>query len=173
MSKPTTEELIERLDPDRNYGDRTFEQVVQEVRDGDLLLREAPNDNVLPIIYSKSGPIVKGTASTSHPGANAASQKLTNRLLKFVADGADDLAIGVLREALEGGTGDDKVPWKTRLDAVELLFLRVLGVPERQHTPNESAALLALIERIASGDMGEERDIPQLPAYTTLEVEAE
>ena len=62
-----SEELIERLDPNRNYGVRTFEDVVSEVRAGTLSLHEGAT--ALPVIRDKTlnNVITKGSGVTRVP----------------------------------------------------------------------------------------------------------
>ena len=59
-----SEELIERLDPNRDYGVRTYEDVVREVRAGTLSLHEGAT--VLPVIRDKTmnNVITKGSGVT-------------------------------------------------------------------------------------------------------------
>ena len=170
------EQLIARLDRDRDYGERTHEQIEEAIRDGSVLASELP-DVVIPRLQdAKTGRTVKGTATTAHPGSNAASQKLHHHLVKLVAeDGGAELAVNTLKELMAGGKDShgNVIPPKTRLDAVDLLFMRVLGVPERNTTPNENAALIALMEQMAQGQLNERRSIPEAPQYGAREIEVE
>lgn len=61
-------ELIKQLDPERNYGDRTYEQVVREVEAGSLILK--PGHSLPVIIDSRTKKTVSGTGRP--PGKPAA-----------------------------------------------------------------------------------------------------
>lgn len=56
-----SEELIQQLDPQRDYGVRTYEDVVREVREGQLFLKEGPTHQ--PVISDTRGIRVKGTGT--------------------------------------------------------------------------------------------------------------
>ena len=56
-----SEELIQQLDPKRDYGVRTYEDVVREVREGKLILKEGPTHQ--PLINDTRGLAVKGTGT--------------------------------------------------------------------------------------------------------------
>ena len=51
-----SEELIQQLDPQRDYGVRTYEDVVREVREGQLFLKEGPTHQ----------PVISDTLSLIH-----------------------------------------------------------------------------------------------------------
>ncbi len=69
-SKGLTDEeaLIALLDPDRDYGSRTFEEVVSGVRDGTLRIAEG---NRLPMLRDGQGQPIKGGGQPIQTGVSA------------------------------------------------------------------------------------------------------
>ena len=102
-------------------------------------------------------------------GADAGHDNPHCRLDFFGPPGHGDICT----EALEGGkddAGKDKIPWKTRMDAAELVFERVIGRVHERRTSSENKLLDALLRRMQLGELDEEREVPLLPEYTTNEL---
>ena len=83
----TTEEVIASLDPTRDYGDRSYEQVVTEVESGALMVIPSAKGGQ-PIIRQKVGGfVIKGSGRTNDSNIERGTAE-TKRL--FMARAADD-----------------------------------------------------------------------------------
>ena len=179
MSDLTQDELIAKLlpDEDRDYGDDNRAGVVAKVEAGEYVIRENPTGGqpIFSIASAGSRP-VRGSGKIGPTGLQGASQRLTQVLIEFMEDGGHELVVETLREALEGGKdtdGKDLVPWKTRMDAAELVFERIIGRVHERRTSSENKLLDLLARKLQAGEMEEEREIPQLPEYTVIEIDTE
>ena len=161
MSEPTQEELIERLEEDRNYPPGGIEGVKENVRAKILYLQVAREGDQPLIRKTKNHMIVAGSAKVARNGSSAASQALNQALMDYMDDGGTEKALEVLDDLLTNPETDNKV----RMQAVDFCFLRISGVPDRNPTPNESAALIALVERMQQGKLNEPRSISEQPHY--------
>lgn len=83
--RPSQDELIARLDPERDYGERTFEQVINQVGDGRLFLEPGAN---LPVIKdTASGRMVRGSGRV--PGGTQGPRQ--HAMAEFYRLALDDL----------------------------------------------------------------------------------
>ena len=179
-SAVTQEDLIARMDPDRDYGKRGYEGAKTEVRRGLLVLSEAP-DTDLPVIRTKArGVMVDGTARPNRPhaGSTAAGQRLSKRLVDFMEqDGGEEMAMDIIYETLSlKNSAKYDIPWKSRVDMVVFINERISGRPQDARPPVEDALIRELLSRMQAGTLNEDREIPQLPGsreveLTTTEVE--
>ena len=95
---PTQDELIALLDPERDYGDRSYEQVVAQVRRGKLYLRAG--ESLPQIIDARTHRIARGSGK---PPVNGAPIQLraTYDFRKRAFDDADEAYLE-LRAGMKG-----------------------------------------------------------------------
>lgn len=168
---PTQEELIARLDEKRDYGPRGLEGVIAAVRSEELYLTEVPDFDIPAIRKTENNMAVKGTARISRNGSNSAGQRLTQLLIDYMEqDGGEEKMLSVVDETLNMESKHD-IPWKSRVDMVAWVTERIAGRPADARPPVEDALIKQLLSRMQQGTLNEEREIPQLPEYTTIEVE--
>lgn len=55
-----TRDLIARLDPERQYGERTYEQIIAGIHDGQIIIEE-PREGDPPVLTDLEGKLLKGT----------------------------------------------------------------------------------------------------------------
>ena len=55
----SVEELVAKLDPNRDYGSRTFEQVREDIARGLIVIEDGPSLPILKDAFSKT--VVKGS----------------------------------------------------------------------------------------------------------------
>ena len=83
-AEPTEQELVELLDPERDYGERKYIEVVRGIREGTILIRRGYN---LPMLWeAATHHAIKGSG---RPADGLSSQQLALR--EFRARGIDDL----------------------------------------------------------------------------------
>ena len=169
---PTQEELISRMDPDRDYGMLGFDGTVTEVRRGVFVLSVIPGVE-LPGIRKKSNSMaVKGTVRLSR-GNSAAGVKLTRRLIDYMEqDGGEEKMLDIVNETLNPESKYD-IPWKSRVDMVMFLTERIAGRPVDARPPVEDALIKQLLSRMQDGTLNEMRPIPELPTSREVELEVE
>lgn len=92
-------DLLAALDPERNYGPRTYQQVVDAVRRGELTLMAGQN---LPVIKDVStGKMVAGSGQLPQTGVSN-QQRALHRFRQLALDDVDD-AYGELRTGMKAG----------------------------------------------------------------------
>lgn len=99
--KPLTwdDPLVDYLDPTRNYGDYTFEQIVEGIKDGSVLIEPGMR---LPVLRSKkTGLPMKGTGQAPNNGVSVQQAALR----EFRERAIDDLpeAYAMLWEGMKSG----------------------------------------------------------------------
>lgn len=143
---PLFEELLALLDPDRDYGERSYEDVVRECREGALLLAPNPHGEVMkqPFISSadpsQGRRRVKGTGMP-HPVVTGfeSVQKWNHKwFLERMQEDREKVYSSLLRSI----TGDSPDP-----RAIKIWFEYGIGVPFR-NMPNGAStdAIKALLE---------------------------
>lgn len=126
----STEELIAKLDPTRDYGPRTFEQVKEGITRGALLVENGPN---LPILKdAATGLVVKGSGRPLSSPAEWSRQFLKER---FAGDAE------ALYEAAKNA-----VLLKGDMKALELLLKYGVGDHREQGSDAGSRAVDALMQ---------------------------
>lgn len=104
-----TEELIALLDPERDYGDLSFEQVVERVRAGDLLLSPGYN---LPIIRDRgTNHTVRGTGAPIGVGSSP-QQAIAAEFRHRAVDDFDFAYRNLLDGMKRGDPRYDKIFWE-------------------------------------------------------------
>ena len=158
----TTDELLDRLDPDLDYGNRTFAEVRAEVAAGTLVLAEAEESEQPIMRRADSGAMVRGSGDTEAT-RESASDVLNAALQDYVVSGGGAEKMVALVDKM---LTDDDASWKARADALNFLADRTLGRPKDHHRSDVSPELAELLHRMAAGELDERREIPQLPVYT-------
>ena len=175
VQPPTQEEVIARLDPDRDYGKRGYAGTKAAVREGVLALTEAKDYDIPVIRQVSNGLAVKGTARVNRnpSGSSAAGQRLTKRLVDFMEeDDGEQMVFDVVYETLNlNSDAKYEIPWKSRVDMVVFITERLAGRTADARPPVEDALIKELLSRMQAGTLNEEREIPLLTEYTTNEVE--
>lgn len=161
----TTDELLDRLDPDLDYGNRTFAEVRTEVLAGTLVLSEAQESEQPIARRADSGAMVRGSGDTEATRDSAADM-LNAALQDYVMHGGGAEKMVALVDKIL--TGDD-ASWKARADALNFLTDHTIGRVKDRYGPGDNPLLVELLARMARGELDEERDTPQLPEYTTSE----
>jgi len=132
------EDLLALLDPDRNYGERSYDDVVREVNAGTLMLGVG---NSLPRIFdATTKQPVKGTGQ---PPINDDVQRFSKA--KFNAWAADnqDEAQELLLAAMR----------KLDVRAMKIFFDNQIGPGKEVRTDAVSEALASLINNMGSKDV--------------------
>ena len=100
---PTQAELINLLDPGRDYGERTYEAVVAGVKDGSVLIHPGQR---LPVLRdARTGRPVKGTGQPPQDEVTA-QQRFLSRMRTLALDDVDDLYAEM--RAFAKSTGDPR-----------------------------------------------------------------
>lgn len=103
------EELIAQLSPDRDYGDRTFDEVVAGVRGGAILIR--PGQRLPQLVDAQTGKTIKGTGVP--PGAGVGPQHRALHLFRELAIDDVPWAYQNLVKGMERGDPRyDKLYWE-------------------------------------------------------------
>lgn len=140
------ESLIEALDPDRDYGDRTFPEVVSAVQSGSLAL--SPGQSVPVIRDTRTGLTVRGTGQPLGKGAHAAFSRA------YIQEKFANNAQAIWDAAFKYGVEEGDPRW------AKLLFEFGIGAP-LQDKGNEAGAtefmkvLAALAEKSRAVPMEE------------------
>lgn len=148
---PDLEELISLLDPDRDYGERTHEQVVQEVRAGALTIQRNPSEVITQpfLTDARTGKRIKGSGmAVNKRGYTKQSEfnhkwflerceedreKVYRSLMKAIDRDEPDpralklwleYAIGAPQKMLAGGASTDAI--KALLDAAKSMRTEVV-----------------------------------------------
>lgn len=111
------ETLISQLSEDRDYGERTYEQVVSDVREGRLII--SVGQNLPQLVDAKSRKAVKGTGKPV--GAGTGPQH--RALWEFRARALDDFdaAYEELREGMQKGDPRmHKIFWENLLGRMDV-----------------------------------------------------
>jgi hypothetical protein len=111
---PSQADLIALLDKDRNYGDRTYDDVVREVIDGSLLLEPGHN---LPVIKdARTRLAVKG--SGRYVGTTGPQQEALAAFRRMALDDVPD-AYAELRSGMKNGDPRfHKIYWENLIGKV-------------------------------------------------------
>lgn len=121
--------LIDQLDPARDYGDRSYSEVVEQVKAGALILLPG---RTVPVIKDKAtGAVVKGTGQP--PGRGAHAQFSRAYIQEKFANNAEAIWEAAFRGATEGEDGVGDPRW------AKLLFEYGIGAP-LQDKGNEAGA---------------------------------
>lgn len=167
------EDLIDQLDPDRDYKTRTYKEVVEQVREGTLRLQVG--ETLPQIVHVSNGRVVAGTGVPTH--------KLTSsdlRNLKANQREARDWFVG----RMEG----DRPPVKERLPkdlvfdslmeqaqkggskAGEILLTQYIGKAKETSSNTTGKMLEAVIETLRGSDT--DRGLHMRVIETPIELEA-
>ena len=158
----SNEELLDRLDPDLDYGNRTLAEVRAEVEAGTLVLSEAKETKQPVVRRAGSRAMVRGSGDTEAT-RDSATDVLNAALQDYVVSGGGAEKMVALVDKM---LTDDDASWKARADALNFLADRTLGRPKDHHRSDVSPELAELLRRMAAGELNEHREIPQLPVYT-------
>ena len=142
MTSLTVSDLVSRLDPARDYGDRTYEQVVQDVHAGNLVL--SPGAGQQPLIQEVgSGIFVKGT------GRRAGSQEF-----KYNQQEVSKLLSGYLPEVLPAFVEDLMEKRDPRM--FKIYFERLMGNAGQAFNGASADEVLEMMAKIS----GMSRSVP-------------
>lgn len=114
--RPSTAELLARLDPQRDYGERTFADVVQGVKSGAIFIEPGMN---LPVLREAgTGYSIKGTGRPP-VGTNLSAQQIALREFRTKAVDDIDEAYAELRKGMKSGDPRfHKIYWETLIGKV-------------------------------------------------------
>lgn len=106
---PSQDALINMLDPDRSYGDRTYEQVVEGIYSGDIIIEPGQR---LPVLKDgKRKVAIKGSGQPPQEGLSNQQRALSqfrNLALDDVPQAYEGLRAGMER----GDPRYDKIFWE-------------------------------------------------------------
>jgi len=105
----TTEGLIELLDPNRDYGERSYEQVCEQVRKGELTIKP-PVYNNMPVLRdpSANGRLVRGSGR-SHVSEVERDIQTKGRFLARAQEDFDAVYESLVDSATRGDVRAQKV----------------------------------------------------------------
>jgi hypothetical protein len=105
----TTEEAIESLDPTRDYGNRSYEQVVTEVESGALMV--IPNSKGgHPILRQKEGGfLIKGSGRANNTGVEHGLKETKRQFMERAAGDFDSVYESVIKSATKGDVRAQKL----------------------------------------------------------------
>jgi hypothetical protein len=139
-----SEDLIALLDPNRSYGDRNHDEVVDGVRNGKLRLEEGRR---LPVIKDAStNLVVKGTGQPPIPEGLEPQAWGRREFSRRAAEDFDE-AYSSLMETVRAG--DPR--------AMKLFFETFLGRPREARDNEDPEALMRLLEAVSQPRV---REIP-------------
>ena len=92
-----TRDLIARLRPERNYGPRSYAEIVAGIHDGRIIIEE-PREGDPPVLTDLEGKLLKGTGRRPGMLSSSAMGLLSWNYPRSYVDA---------REALEGATFSD------------------------------------------------------------------
>lgn len=105
----SVEDLVRLLDPERDYGERSYSQVVNQVRGGDLLIEPGQR---LPVLKdARTGHTVKGTGR-GHQNGVSPQQAIVAEFRKHAADDFDFAYQSLVRGMKAGDPRYDKIWWE-------------------------------------------------------------
>ena len=81
---PSLDEMINLLPLDRNYGDRSYDDVVRQLRSGEL--RAAPGHRIPQLFDAKTNRIVKGSGTPIMTQGVTAHQKIAAEMRNMAVD---------------------------------------------------------------------------------------
>ena len=138
---PSQEELIQALSPERDYGEFTYEQIVEGVRSGAILIK--PGQHLPRIVDAQTFKTMKGTGIP--PGAGVGPQHRALHRFRELAINDVDWALENLKKGMERGDPRyDKIYWEYMIgrageakesgmsDVLKMLIER-LDKPEKRH----------------------------------------
>ncbi len=104
----TTEELVELLDPERDYGERSYEQVVTEVESGALVV--IPNGGRHPVIRQKDGGfVIKGSGRVNSTGIEHGMRETKRQFMERAAGDFDAVYESMITSATKGDVRAQKL----------------------------------------------------------------
>lgn len=108
-AQPPQEELIALLDPDRDYGDRTFEDVLAGIRSGKIVIQQG---NRLPMLF-QTDPwrSIKGTGQPTQDGVSA-QQRALHHVRQLGLDDIDWAYLKLRDGMSRGDPRYDKIYWE-------------------------------------------------------------
>lgn len=105
-------DLIALLDPTRNYGERTFEQVLAGIHDGSILIE--PGQRLPMLFTAENHRSIKGTGQAPQDGVSN-TQRALQRFRSLGLDDVDD-AYAELRAGMKAGDPRfHKIYWENLL----------------------------------------------------------
>ncbi len=106
--RPTQQQLVDLLDPERDYGDRTYLDVLSGIDRGTILIRPGAR---LPMLVSSTGGTIRGTGQPPRTGVTA-QQHVVARMRELALDDIDE-AYRSLRDGMRRGDPRyDKIWWE-------------------------------------------------------------
>ena len=131
----TQDDLLGLLDPDRNYGPRTYMKVLKEIDAG--LLRLLPG-NSLPMIFdTQTSKPVKGTGQPPRPDGETVQQFSRRWFMRHFVDDLPEFYQAAKTAAIKGD-----------VRALKLVLELGLGKPDVAHTPGDDSMLERLVEAL-------------------------
>lgn len=106
-----TEALIGLLDPKRDYGERSYEDVISGIRDGSLLIEPG---NSLPQLCTAKHQYIKGSGSPKLEGMSA-QQRALHQVRTWALDDLEWAYIHLKNGMSRGDPRYDKIFWETAL----------------------------------------------------------
>lgn len=141
MTVPLERSLVVQLDPERDYGSRTYEQVVSEIQAGTLVIEQPAKAGYLPILRDASTRVVvKGSGPASVNGGPTRGAALHAMLIDWLEQEGLELAVLRLHEVITGGKDGDAVK------AIEVLFKHVL--PKQREAAPDTGSVEALMDAL-------------------------
>ena len=129
-------DLTRQLDPDRDYGHRSFEEVVAGVHKGTLLLEEGL---VVPVIRdATTGQVVKGTGQSIAEVDNIEGKRAWSHRFQQLGRHSFDELYEQLIDLCRSGN----------FKALEYFFNRMSGKPSELRTEGSTKATELLIEKL-------------------------
>lgn len=99
MSDVVVSSLIDKLDPHRDYGERTYEEVLSGIRSGAIIIREG--NNLPQLVDAATGRAIKGTGVPVNNGENP--QRVAMARFRRMAQDDLDEAYAELRAGMKAG----------------------------------------------------------------------
>lgn len=134
--------LIAQLDPERNYGTRTFEDVVAGIRAGDILILPPPEQGRQPVLrLAENGLAIKGSGAASlGSGSGQAQTALQARLVTWADEEGLEIAITRLREIILHAEP------AVAVKALDITFK--YAMPKAREAAPDDTIALALLDRL-------------------------
>lgn len=144
---PTTDDLINLLDPARDYGALSYKEVVERVKDGRFILRQGSR---LPQIYdATSNKIVKGSGHPVRAGTGETQQQFAGKEFRTRALDDFDDAYEELRKGMKQGD----------MRAHKIFWEMLIGRVGEAKVSGNSEVMTKMLEMIASSQKVVEREI--------------
>ena len=128
--------LIAMLDPDRDYGSRTFEQVVLGLKAGELIASRPDVAGHPPILRTSAGALIKGTGPY-FTGGGSPQNALQSQLIAWADHGGLEAAANRLNNIIRHGEP------AVAVKAIDVL-LKYTMPKAREAAPDDSIAVKLL-----------------------------